>query len=700
MKKLALIALVLLSVHSFSQISYSENFSALTLNSYTAANGNGTYALAPSSFITIDDSHNNNAGTFSNSNTPFNYSPLKTKGWLVGYNAVENDTFLVSTSWLDSTSLTSDKWIVGPAITVSVSNTVLRWSAKSPDPVFRDGYEVCITTVTGTPTKVDLLAAAKVFTISDSNTSGGGESANWTNRSVLLDAYIGQTIRFAFRNNSKNRFQLWIDDIEVAALSGARDVALSGLDVKKYNLVNVNDTLKVNITNLGSANITNLVLNYTYGSSSANTQTFTSVLGWGNNSVNKAKFTLPFSFTSPGIYRVKVWASSLNGSSLQNAADDTASIYVTALTANVPRTVLMEQFVSAFDGDTPDAQEKGQALSSSSLIVVNVHEADALQIPAALSLFFDYKKALSTAMFDRYYFSDLNKVALAKNMYAAKSSSRIAAVSPASVSIINKTYNSSTRDLSFAVKTDITGSLLGDYRLNAYLIENHVYGNPTDTSVNGYNQLSDYYSVPWSPYHVKGYFSSTYNSYVLNAWQYRHYNVLIDALDGVYGLPGTIPSSVNTTSGPVSYSQTFTVTLPTFTTGAHKFIEDNIYIVGFITEFGTSINERTVLNAVKEKLTSSAEVIGIEENPFEAVYFSMFPNPSNGELFISLPEKQLHKNLLISVKDMLGRTVHSEKLYSAMQINELSLKHLLEGVYLVEVEQNGHKTSQKLIIQH
>ncbi len=698
MRRLILIALVLLNVNSFSQIQFSANFSTLTLNGYTATNGSGVYTTAPSGFITINDSHNNSTGTFASPNTPFNYSALKTQGWLVGYNAIVNDTFLVSSSWLDTTSVTSDDWIITPTINISLANTVLRWSAMSPDANFRDGYEVYTTTVTGTPSKTDFPLGNRIFTLADNNTSGGGENPQWTNRSVLLDAFVGQTFRFAFRNNSKDRFQLWIDNIQVATVNNTRDVRIDKVEVKKYNLTNVPDSVHVTFTNMGSNTITALTLNYTYGTSGTITNTFTTAMGWGNTSVNRVTFPQTFYFTSPGIYSVNAWVSSINGQAPQNTSDDALSVNVTAINTNVPRTVLMEQFVSAYDGDSPDAQEKAQALNSPSLIVVNVHDNDTMEIVDAVSLFSDYKKNNSTALFDRYYFSSINKVAVAKNTYDSSKARRIRAVSPASVSIVNKNYNPTTRDLIFSVKVDLVGEVKGDYRINAYLTENHVCGNPTDTSVNGYNQLNNYYVVPWSPYYLKGYFSNTYNTHVLNAWYFHHQNVLIKAFDGMYGLPGAIPTTGGTTGN--SYTQTFTVTIPTATNNVHKFNPDNIYIVGFVTEFGISVNERTVLNAVKEKLTANPEMIGVEENVFENVSFSIFPNPSNGELYIALSEKQLNKNLLVSIKDMLGRTVHSKKLYSTMRVNELNLMGLPNGAYIVEIEQNGHKSNQKLIIQH
>jgi hypothetical protein len=698
MKRFVLIALVLLSVNTFSQISYSQNFSTLTLNSYTATNGSGTYALAPSSFITYDDNHPNNAGTFANPNTPFNYSPLTLNGWVVTYNAIENDTFLVSTSWLDTTSTPVDRWIVGPPVTINSANTVLRWQAKSPDATYRDGYEVYITTVTTTPTKVDLLGATKVFTVADNNTSGGGEECNWVGRSVLLDSYIGQTVRFAFHNNSTDRFQLWIDDIQIATVSNARDVSINKVEVKKYNLINANDSVHVTFTNLGAATINSLVLNYTYGTSSPNTYTFTSTLGWGNRSVTRLTFPQTFNFSSAGYYKVHAAAVSVNGVTPSNPVDDSMNVYVTAITSNVPRTILMEQFVSAYDGDGPDAQEKADAMSAPSLIVVNIHDNDSMEIVDAQSLLLNYEKKLSTALFDRAYFKDTNTIAVPKILYDSLRVRRGVAVSPASVTIVNQTYSSSTRLLSFDVKVDFVGEVRGDYRINAFLTENNVTGNPFDTTVNGYNQLNGYYSVPWSPYHLTGYFSSAYNSHVLNALQYKHNNVLIKAFDGMEGLPGPIPLNGGTSGN--SYTQTFTTVIPTSTNNVHKYIDDNIYVVAFVAEFNANIHERVILNAAKTKVTSNGELIGITENDLETASFSMFPNPTNGDTYLNLNEKQLNKDLLISVKDMPGRTVHQEKLNSNMHINELNLRHLLDGVYLVEMEQNGHKTSQKLIIQH
>lgn len=697
MKKLLLLLVVALQLPSFSQIVFSEKFSGLTLSSYTVSNGSGTYTSAPSAFTVLNDGHNNNVGSTLNPNTPFNNSLLKTSGWVITKNGA--DTFAVCTSWLDTNTINADRYLVTPPITISNANTVLRWKAKSADATYRDGYEVYTTTVTGTPTKNDFVIGNRVFVLADNNTSGGGENKTWTYRSVNLDAYVGQTIRFAFRNNSKDRYQLWIDDIEVEKLSNVRDVAVNVAEASKYNLINVQDTVKATFTNLGAAPVTTLVLNYQVNNSAITSQTFYSAIGMGNQSVNRVAFAMPYTLTSPGYYKIKAWVSSINGLSDQVSTNDTAVCYVSAQNNNIPRITLLEQFVSANNGDSPDAQERALAASNGSVAVVNIHDEDSMRTASLVGFISAYKKSYSTGMIDRYYFADQEAVVLSKTFYSSKIAARANAVSPASISIVSKSYNSGNNQLVFTLKVEMMTNVKGDYRIGAFLTENNVYGNPTDTSVNGYNQLNDYYSVPWSPYYLKGYFAPAANNYVLNAWQYRHYHTAIQAFGSGFGDAGFIPFNTAINAGQ-TFTATYTYTLPTPLNGAHKYIADNIYIVGFVSEgSGSDQKKRTVLNVVKEKLTSNGEVIGVKEND-RILSFNLFPNPANEFVFIGIDQYMIGEKVDVKINDLSGREIYTTNFNSNEALYELTLPKLSNGVYLLELSCNGTKTSKKLIIQH
>lgn len=695
MKKLFLLIAVALQLPLISQIVFSEKFSGLTLGSYTASNGVGTFTNLPSSYVVLNDGHNNSVGTSLNPNTPYNYSLLKTVGWLVTKSGT--DTFAVSTSWLDTNTINVDRYFVTPPINITSANTVLRWRAKSADATYSDGYEVYTTTVTGTPTKTDFVIGNRVFVLADNNTSGGGENKTWTYRSVNLDAYVGQTIRFAFRNNSKDRFQLWIDDVEVEKLSITRDVALTLAEASKYNLINVNDTVKVTFKNLGAAPVTTIVLNYQYGNSAIQSQSFYSSIGMGNQSVNRLTFSMPYQISSPGYYKIKTWVSSINGLADQVNTNDTAVCYVSVQSINAPKVTLLEQFVSANNGDSPDAQERSLVASNATVAVVNIHDEDSMSVNSMNAFVSDYKKSYSTGMIDRNYFADQEAVVLTKGLYTSKIASRATAVTPASVSIINKSYNSGNNQLAFTVKVDMMADVKGDYRLNAYLTENQVYGNPADTTVNGYNQLNDYYAVPWSPYYQKGYFAPLANNYVLNAWQYRHSNVLVYAFDNGYGTGGIIPLSG--ASAGQSFTTTYTLTLPTPLNNAHKYVADNIYIVAMVGEGSSNANQRTVLNTVKEKLTTNGEVIGVKENRSDAS-FNLFPNPASEFVFVGVDQNMMAEEVVANITDLSGRVVYNTEFISNKPLYELSLPELSNGVYFLELSCKGTKTSKKLIIQH
>jgi hypothetical protein len=267
-------------------------------------------------------------------------------------------------------------------------------------------------------------------------------------------------------------------------------------------------------------------------------------------------------------------------------------------------------------------------------------------------------------------------------------------VTPASVSIINKTYNVTNNLLTFTIKADFVGEVKGDYRINAYLIENQVGGVVSDTTINGYNQLNNYYNIPWSPYYQKGYYSPTGDTYVLNLGQYRHQNALIYSFDGSYGNGGLIPTIGGTQNQ--SYQQTYTYTIPTPSNGINKFNVDNMYVVGFVAEYSTDKNARTVLNAVKEKITANPEVVSIYERVIDSKLF-VYPNPSSGLVYFNLPDVNARYEL--QILDVLGRHIKIQQASYTSTNQSLDLSMLPDGLYVLKITSGKRSFSEKLIIQ-
>ncbi|MBN4081700.1 choice-of-anchor J domain-containing protein [bacterium AH-315-C07] len=143
---------------------------------------------------------NNNDGS-----TPAAAVSYVTDAWVIRDNPSQSgDSVLVSTSWYTPAD-TSDDWIITPALILTTNNR-LSWNAYASDPSYRDGYEVRIST-TGT-SLADFYANAALFSVAAENTA-------WTSRYVDLGAagYENQTVYIAFRNNSIDKFLLYLDDI-------------------------------------------------------------------------------------------------------------------------------------------------------------------------------------------------------------------------------------------------------------------------------------------------------------------------------------------------------------------------------------------------------------------------------------------------------------------------------------------------------
>lgn len=687
MKKILIFIVFLVSVSQLvSQTQFSNSFGNLSLQTYTTTSSTVQYTNAPVIYSVINDGLKNNIGSAINPNLPFNVPAFKTTGWAVVYNALENDTFLVSTSWLD-TLVAVKRWIITPPITNITANTVLTWLAKSPDANFQESYEVYGTNKTGT-------LVAQDFAVGDLLFSTTSENSNWTRRSVSLGNFAGQTLRFAFKNNSNNKYQLWIDDIEVITLPNNLDGAVTGIETPKYILTNASDSIKVNVSNLGAININTLVLNYTIGNSSINTQTFTLANGLSYKQTNLTKFSLPYTVSSAGNFKAKVWISSVNAIQDQNQSNDTTFTYITVQSYSPKKSVLIEQFVSAYDGDCTDAQEKVLALQNDSVIIVNVHDLDSLKETNSIGILNAYKKNTATAMIDRTYFSGPESVSVTRPYYNNLVAKQLKTVTPASVSIINKTYNSVTKQLSFTVKADFIGDVKGDLRLNAYLTENNVSGPSSDVSANGYNQLNNYYNVPWSPYYQLGNYSSTYSTYVLKPYQFKHHNTLVYSFDGSFGNPGLIPTNGGTQGQ--SYQKTYTLTVPTPTNSANLYNSDNLYIVAFLAEYNSNQNNRNVLNVAKQKITPNSEILGLQEQQGNS-FISLFPNPSNGNMYINSP-KSLNTYEIKAI-DIMGRCVFIETLNQVGNQAQLDLSALNNGVYFLSISSENGNFIEKVIIQ-
>lgn len=685
LKNIVFSFLLLVATKNFiAQVLYVEHFDGLSLTTGTYTSGGNTlnyaYSDVPAGMFTINNG-NKSADTLSG-NYPFRVSGQKQKAWL-SYKAPNvNDTFAVSTSWLNPTG-TADSWLITPTISNIAANTVLTWDAMAPDASFADGYEIYVTTNTITvPTTGDFSSSNKIFALTS-------ENSIWTSRGLSLAAYAGQNIRIAFKNNSTDKYQLWIDDITVQNNSTQYDGITQTNHVYKYSTINTNNVISATFKNNGYTTANNITINYQIGTNPTITeiQNLSTPLNYLESRL--LTFNTNFISASAGYYPLKIWVSAINGQTDQLHNNDTIYGGITLLSSVPSKKILIEEFTSAKSGWSPDGYTKLSSIvaTNTNVIAAAHHDNDNMSTPEGTVLIADYANGFPTASIDQYYFSGNESVGIDRANWSSIITQRQAMKVPATVTLTGISYNTGTRQIDATVSANFLGDVKGDYRLNLYVKENHVFGPTTDNTDNGWNQYNSLYAVPTSPYYQVGTYLNASN-YLMNANEFKHQYVINYVADGAYGASGIIPMTP-TTSGQ-TYTKNYSYVLPTPSAGEFRYNPDNIYLIGVLTEYNADTKQRTVINAEEVKLNLNPEMpVGLKELNDVTMEFGLFPNPATNVCNISFDQTN-REDMKISIYNTLGELVYSELINASVGevSHTLQIGHLPQGNYFVTLSNN------------
>ncbi len=691
MKKQSLFLFLFIAYQTlYSQIVYQQKFNNLTLSTYTTVYVTTQYTDVPSSYIQVNEGYKNNTGSSLRPNAPFHTDSLRKKGWAVVYNDILKDTFLVSTSWVDTNKIIS-RWCILPVMSGISINSVLHWKAMSPDPTYADGYAVYISTNTSTIDTSIFNNSNKVFQISDNSVSGGGEKQQWTHRSISLANYTGQSIRIAFKNISNQKYQLWIDDITIENLPNTYDAKLQNLGNLKYMSTNQAFNLMSRLQNMGYQNISNVNLAYSIQGVAYNNQSFSLNQNLLPLSTTDLVFTNTLTINTPGIYQVKIWINQINGQIDQNHFNDTISYYLSVMSASATPKILIEQITDATFSDAPACQDTLLYFiqQDTNIIVTQIHQQDSLQcnLSKLHSRYFEVPENQPIALINRKYILNKNKNYFFRNELRNSVTTVKNTLTPCYINIFNIIADTITKTIQLDVSVGFYQNAKGDYRVNVYLAENNVYGDPTDTTINGYNQSSSFYFTPYSNYYQQGYFSSTANTFILNAYQYKHQFVTQQALNGIYGDISVVPT---TPTASATYSKTYTLSVPSTSSNVFKYRFNNLYAIAYIYEHDTLIQNRQILNATKIKINTNAEIVSVFDIQTNN-NFNLYPNPASYHILLKGLNEQIYRGKILNA---LGEEV----LNIRSDITDISM--LPSGVYVILIQTiHGKIFSKKLIIQ-
>lgn len=275
--------------------------------------------------------------TVSSSLSSFNFG---TNAWVTNNIATvypNQGRCVMSTSWYNPAGV-ADDWLITPSFNVP-AGAYLEWEATCSEAAFADGYQVKIST-TGTLT-TDF--STNLLTVAAENYA----TSAWTERSINLSAYVGQSVRIAFRNNSNDKNRLYLDNIKVVVPPTNNGNVVSVTSVPRYT-VGGNTVISGVFKNKGTAVANNATMNYQIDAGPIVTETL---------SVGALNYlqTANYSFVAPaaltvGTHTVKVWVTQVNGVNETVTVDDQATAMTYVASQSVAINALVEEFTSSTCG--------------------------------------------------------------------------------------------------------------------------------------------------------------------------------------------------------------------------------------------------------------------------------------------------------------------------------------------------------------
>lgn len=626
MRKLVLGVGLLLAGGAFSQV-YSEDFEALTV------------PALPAGWTQVTAATDGGFKSSTNYTSTYFSFPAHTK-----YVGTNDDVCNCDKS---------NEKLISPSIAVPTGTTIVSFEYVLGQ-FYGETGKIGISTDGGT-TVTSLATLAP--------TNGGGAHV-WTSWSGNISSYAGQSINlvWTYDDNADWGSGMMIDDVLVFQPS-AVDMEMTALTMTPWvNSGNV--SIAGTITSLGANTITSVDITWNDGSG-PNTQTFPVNLNIGDT----YNFThgTALNAVAGNDYNITV---TVTAASDANNANDALSTMVSAVTSIVPKVVVGEERTGEWCGWCPRGAVALAEMSISNpndFIGIAVHNGDAMAFTAYDGAIGAYiPPSFPGGGVDRVIEGDPGNFA---QMHAQRSSH----ISPASIAASGQ-YDGTS--VTVDIDASFVGSMSGDYRLAAVLVEDGVSGagqaNYYSGGGAGPMQMPNTGSMPLYDFAAG---PSTVNPYV-------HDHVAIALGNNqINGSAGSLPASI-TAGSNATYSYTFAQN--------SAWNMSNVHVVGMLVNGTTG----EILNAGK----GSVSLAGLNELEVKNFTVTAMPNPTNGMANIVVDLKEAAE-MDIVVVDMLGKEVFnlgSTSLTAGSFVTNVDLSNESEGMYFAKVAVNGTVQTVKI----
>ncbi|MCH2229069.1 MAG: Omp28-related outer membrane protein [Crocinitomicaceae bacterium] len=549
----------------------------------------------------------------------------------------------ISRSWTGQTgALSPNNFLTSGAIdltSASGTNLFLQFSAGTIEgaPYHAEEYNVYLTTSLDPATIASATAVFNEILPSDGMFS----------HSVDVSAFAGQTVYLTFRHfNTFDMNTLLIDNISIKNLQDD-DAAVAGVSLARYAAVSTNNTLSVEVKNVGGNDITSLEINWNDGTDHIQTINQTITPG----STVSVDHPDAVSAAVAEEKNITVTISQVNGNADADPSNNDGAAKFNTVSSILQKNVVIEEGTGTWCGWCPRgavAMDYMVATYPTQFIGVAVHNGDPMTVT-------EYDNGADISGFpganvDRAILGASVSQAAFETFY----NDRKDLVVPAG---IDATTSVSGNDVTIDVAaTFVTPFAAADYRLAVVMVEDHVTG-----TTSGYNQ-ANYYAGNGSG--AMGGYESLPDPVPAADMVYDHVGRAL--LGGYDGQAGSVPAVI--TDGAVA-NYTFNYTVPATSTFY------NMHAVALLIDQSNG----EIVNAAQVALSQA----GIAEG--NSIELNVYPNPATDNLTVAFEAQ--NDDYTVSITDLSGRVVSTNtyaNLSGAQSIN-VAVDGLNTGNYMLSV---------------
>ena len=532
-------------------------------------------------------------------------------------------------------------WLISPAITIpndapAVGFKFFDYLSYDPDNAGSTSYSVMVST-TGTD-EADFTTTLATFTVSQNA---------FTERTVDLAAYAGQTIYVAFKHTTNA--WLILDDFTIEVASNTPEIALTSLNIP--SMVSVGESFNVSgvITNNSGVAITSFKVQYTVNGTASEVYTVT-----GQNIAYGAtgNFThnVPASVAEAGNATISVTVSEPNGTA-DNTADNTltSSVAVCGVVSTLPYNESFENGLgcwTAISNNTENENVDEDGFGVISDFPYGGHDGNSCFVFSSFTEATDYTQYLISP--------ELN-------------------LTDACNLTFYYTQRSNTYPESCVVMVSSTTNDPASFsQIGEEIVAEDIAGTWTEATFN----------IPANTKYIAFKYTSDY------AWYMAIDDITLNSGTATINYTITVLSdntNMGTVSGGGSFAEGSTTTITATANNGYRFVHWND---------NNTDNPRTITVTGNATYTAFFEATspsdpsdptqGIDD--VNAASVKLYPNPTSGNLYVEVEGLQK-----VEIIDAVGRVVLSQN------NGTVNMSALANGIYTVRVSANGTTSIKKVV---